>query len=58
MVIQNFKLYKYKIIDELTCRYRKCTQTVQHNIFDCPLLERKNEKKISSENDRNFDSEL
>jgi len=37
-------LHKYKIIDDPTCPCRKGPQTVQHIIFDCPLLEKKREK--------------
>ena len=37
-------LYKYKIIDDPTCPCRKGPHTVQHIIFDCPLLEKEREK--------------
>jgi len=37
-------LHKYKIIDDPTCPCRKGRQTVQHIIFDCPLLEKEREK--------------
>jgi len=37
-------LHKYKIIDDLTCPSRIGPQTVQHIIFDCPLLEKEREK--------------
>ena len=37
-------LYKYKIIDDPTCPCRKGPQTVQHIIFDCPLLQKEREK--------------
>ena len=37
-------LHKYKIRDDPTCPRRKGPQTVQHIIFDCPLLEKEREK--------------
>jgi len=37
-------LYKYKIIDNPMYPCRKGHQTVQHIIFDCPLLEKVREK--------------
>jgi len=37
-------LHKYKIIDDPSCPCRKGPQTVQHIIFDCPLLEKEKEK--------------
>jgi len=37
-------LHKYKIIDDPSCPCRKGPQTVQHIIFDCPLLEKEREK--------------
>ena len=37
-------LYKYKIIDDPTCPCRTGPQTLQHIIFDCPLLEKEREK--------------
>ena len=37
-------IYKYKIIDDPTCRCRKGPQTVEYIIFDCPLLEQEREK--------------
>ena len=33
-----------KIIDETTCPFRKDYRTVQHIIFDCPLLKKEREK--------------
>ena len=36
--------YKYKIIDNPMCPCTKGHQTVQHIIFDCPLLEKEREK--------------
>jgi hypothetical protein len=37
-------LHKYNILDDPTCHCRKGQQTVQHIIFDCPLLEKEKEK--------------
>jgi len=37
-------LHKYKIIGDPMCPCRKGPQTVQHIIFDCPLLEKEREK--------------
>jgi len=37
-------LYKYKIIDNPMCPCEKGHQTIQHIIFDCPLLEKEREK--------------
>jgi hypothetical protein len=37
-------LHKYKIIDDPTCPCQKGQQTVQHIIFDCPLLEKERDK--------------
>jgi CRISPR/Cas system-associated endoribonuclease Cas2 len=37
-------LHKYKIIDDPTCLCNKGHQTVQHIIFDCPLLEKERKK--------------
>jgi hypothetical protein len=37
-------LHKYKIIDYPTCPCQKGQQTVQHIIFDCPLLEKERDK--------------
>jgi len=37
-------LHKYKIKDDPTCPCRKGPRTVQHIIFDCPLLEKEREK--------------
>ena len=33
-------LHKYKIMDDPSCPCRKDLQTVQHIIFDCPLVEK------------------
>ena len=38
-------LHKYKIIDDPTCPCTKGPRTVQHIIFDCPLLEKEREKQ-------------
>jgi len=42
----NIKAYliKYKIIGDPMCPCRKGPQTVQHIVFDCPLLEKEREK--------------
>jgi len=37
-------LHKYKIIGDPTCPCRKGPQTVQHIVFDCPILEKEREK--------------
>jgi hypothetical protein len=37
-------LHKYKIIEDPTCPCRKGQETVQHIIFDCPLLQKEREK--------------
>jgi len=40
----NAYLYKYKITDNPACLCRKGPQTVQHIVFDCPLIETEREK--------------